>query len=482
MGLVFVRDLTARGETRATPTCASTARSPAWRRSKRAERRGFIRSARAVDLFARLTGQGGHDRVGTYRLSGAASGIGNLRALERPVSQRLRLPSTNWAKRDASLLQRHEVCPADDYMAEVTHPEGRQVAFPLPSGTLEGYLYPDTYDLPPLLGAKAVVDRQLRAFDEKVWEPLGHPADLARILKVASLVELEAGRDDERPIIAGVIENRLRRGMRLQIDASLLYGMGKWRRLRFADYRRLRLPVQPLPARGDCRRPRSARPRSPRSARPSNRRARLPVLCGVAQRAQPVLGDLRGAQAEHRAAQAGVGEGMRDWRSGDFDRARLGGPVRSSRPPTRRRACPRSTCSGSTTAGKRLILLDVDNTLVQWKTEEFSPEVVAWVERAKAMGFGLCIISNTHRLDRLERLRTSLGVETVRGRFKPSRAMFRLALIKFGRRADEAVMVGDQMMTDVLGANRAGIDAIWVRKMEGKEFGGTRINRLIEAS
>ena len=130
--------------------------------------------------------------------------------------------------------------------------------------------------------------------------------------------------------------------------------------------------------------------------------------------------------------------------------------------------------------GKRLILLDVDNTLVQWKTEDFSPEVVAWVERAKAMGFGLCIISNTHRLDRLERLTQKLGVETVRGRFKPSRAMFRLALMKFGLRPDEAVMVGDQMMTDVLGANRAGIDAIWVRKMEGKEFGGTRINRMIE--
>ena len=171
---------------------------------------------------------------------------------------------------------------------------------------------------------------------------------------------------------------------------------------------------------------------------------------------------------------------MSGWRSGDFDRSRLGGSVRHFAPAHAAESLPDIDLQKLYDGGKRLILLDVDNTLVQWKTEAFSPDVVAWVERAKAMGFGLCIISNTHRLDRLERLRTTLGVETVRGRFKPSRAMFRLALIKFGRKADEAVMVGDQMMTDVLGANRAGIDAIWVRKMEGKEFGGTRINRVIE--
>jgi putative flippase GtrA len=58
--------------------------------------------------------------------------------------------------------------------------------------------------------------------------------------------------------------------------------------------------------------------------------------------------------------------------------------------------------------------------------------------------------------------------------------MFRMALDKFKRRREEAIMVGDQMMTDILGANRAGIDAIWVRKMEGREFGGTRINRFVE--
>lgn len=168
------------------------------------------------------------------------------------------------------------------------------------------------------------------------------------------------------------------------------------------------------------------------------------------------------------------------WQSGEFDRQRLHGSVRRFAPAHAAEHLTSIDLDGMWDRGKRLLLLDVDNTLVQWKTEEFAPEVVEWIERAKAKGFDICIISNTRREDRLARLSERLGVSTVRGRFKPSRAMFRLALIKFKRKPEEAIMVGDQMMTDVLGANRSGIDAIWVRKMEGKEFSGTRINRAIE--
>lgn len=168
------------------------------------------------------------------------------------------------------------------------------------------------------------------------------------------------------------------------------------------------------------------------------------------------------------------------WRSGDFDRKRLSGAVRPFAPAQAADHLIQIDLERLWSGGKRLLLLDVDNTLVQWKKEDFAPEVIDWIERAKAMGFGICIISNTRRVERLGRIREALGVETVRGRFKPSRAMFRLALIKFKCKPEHAVMVGDQMMTDIFGANRAGIDAIWVRKMEGEEFKGTRINRAIE--
>jgi HAD superfamily phosphatase (TIGR01668 family) len=130
--------------------------------------------------------------------------------------------------------------------------------------------------------------------------------------------------------------------------------------------------------------------------------------------------------------------------------------------------------------GKRLILLDVDHTIVKWRAEDFPAGVEDWVRRAKAKGFDLCILSNTRNPERLSRLSAKLGIETVRDKFKPSPAMFRLAMIKFKRKPEESIMIGDQIFTDVLGANRCGIDAIWVQKMEGREFAGTKVSRFGE--
>ncbi len=168
------------------------------------------------------------------------------------------------------------------------------------------------------------------------------------------------------------------------------------------------------------------------------------------------------------------------WRSGQFDRGLIHRVWHPFTPAHAADVLEQIDLQLLWDSGKRLLMLDVDNTLVKWRQEDFAEPVLEWIKRAKAMGFDICLVSNTNHLDRLARLRTLLDVETVRGRFKPSRAMFRLALIKFGRKPEEAIMVGDQLFTDVLGANRAGIDAIWVRKMEGREFTVTRFNRIME--
>jgi len=168
------------------------------------------------------------------------------------------------------------------------------------------------------------------------------------------------------------------------------------------------------------------------------------------------------------------------WRSGKFDRGQIHGVFHPFTPAHALDALEEVDLEQLKADGKKLILLDVDNTLVEWKQENFQPDVLEWLERAKSLGFNLCILSNTRRVERLMRITKTLGIETVRGRFKPSRAMYRLALIKFQCKASEAVMIGDQMMTDILGANRAGIDAIWVRQIGHKEFGGTKFNRFIE--
>lgn len=167
------------------------------------------------------------------------------------------------------------------------------------------------------------------------------------------------------------------------------------------------------------------------------------------------------------------------FRTGDFDRTRVG----ALRP-----FCPARALVSITEVslqelkdqGKKLILLDVDHTLVKWKQENFDPTVITWLEEAKALGFQLCILSNTRHPDRLARISEYLKIDYLRGKFKPSREMYLEALTRYSVEPEQAVMIGDQMMTDILGANRSGIDAIWVQKMDGPEFAGTKVNRLIE--
>ena len=131
--------------------------------------------------------------------------------------------------------------------------------------------------------------------------------------------------------------------------------------------------------------------------------------------------------------------------------------------------------------GKRLLLLDVDNTLVRWKAEVFDQEVLDWIAEAKALGFQLCLLSNARRLPRLMRISENLDIPFLRDRFKPSRRMYLQALAKFNARPEETVMIGDQLLTDILGANRAGVEAIWVHRISPHEFIGTRLgNRVLE--
>lgn len=126
-------------------------------------------------------------------------------------------------------------------------------------------------------------------------------------------------------------------------------------------------------------------------------------------------------------------------------------------------------------SGKTLLLLDVDNTLLPWKSTEIPQATLDWVKQAKELGFELCILSNTRHPKRLHHLCEIMEITYLRDKFKPNPRVFHMALEKFKVPAVQAIMIGDQLLTDVWGANRAGIDAIWIKPMARKEFIGTRV-------
>ncbi|MCS6775400.1 MAG: YqeG family HAD IIIA-type phosphatase [Chloroherpetonaceae bacterium] len=125
--------------------------------------------------------------------------------------------------------------------------------------------------------------------------------------------------------------------------------------------------------------------------------------------------------------------------------------------------------------GIRGIILDLDNTLVPWRREEISPDVMAWLTRLKSEGFQLCILSNSVLSRRSERIATLLGCPNVRQARKPRRQGFRRAMEAMGTTPAETAVIGDQMFTDILGGNRSGIYTIMVRPLHSREFLYTRL-------
>lgn len=130
--------------------------------------------------------------------------------------------------------------------------------------------------------------------------------------------------------------------------------------------------------------------------------------------------------------------------------------------------------------GFKALLLDLDNTLLPWQSLEISSNVRNWIVKAGLLGFRVCIVSNTHDPKRLRQIAAQIGVECVHRALKPRSAGFDAALAKLGCARSEAVVVGDQILTDILGGNLAGMYTILVDPMHPREFIGTKISRIAE--
>lgn len=115
--------------------------------------------------------------------------------------------------------------------------------------------------------------------------------------------------------------------------------------------------------------------------------------------------------------------------------------------------------------GIALVLADLDNTLAPYEEPLPSPRLRAWKEQLEEHGVTLFVVSNSRTSRRCPDFCAALGIGCVRHAGKPGVKGFREALKETGRRAEEALMVGDQIFTDTLGANRAGIRTVLVKPL-----------------
>jgi HAD superfamily phosphatase (TIGR01668 family) len=130
--------------------------------------------------------------------------------------------------------------------------------------------------------------------------------------------------------------------------------------------------------------------------------------------------------------------------------------------------------------GVRGIITDLDNTLVGAKEPLATPELIVWLELVKKKGFKVVIVSNNGEL-RVRKFAEPLQIPFIHRAKKPTNAAFHKALQWMELSAEQAVVVGDQLLTDVLGGNRMGLHTILVLPIALLDEGFfTKVNRKIE--
>ncbi len=215
---------------------------------------GLVRDAEVFRLYVRSQGADGKLEAGDYRLRSTMS-VAEIATVLRH------------AKAAASTVTLREGLRAEetaDVLAAGTSQSSAGLLAVMKTGrfdyaalkdkpaaaSLEGYLFPDTYEIAATATPTQVVDLLLKTFDQRVTAAMRQQAaarqqTIFQVLTVASLVEREAQLASERPIIASVYLNRLAKGMALEADSTVQYALGYdskgktwWRTLALDDLRR----------------------------------------------------------------------------------------------------------------------------------------------------------------------------------------------------------------------------------------------------
>jgi UPF0755 protein len=145
----------------------------------------------------------------------------------------------------ADILEENKICKKEEFLSFAEDPIIAE-SFELPGPTLEGYLYPDTYFFHKNTPPEVVIQTMVENF-WKHWEKFREIAEkrkmsLKKVVTLASIVEKEAFYSEEKPIIAAVYLNRLKRKMPLQADPTINYALKDFRRLTYKEYYSVKSP------------------------------------------------------------------------------------------------------------------------------------------------------------------------------------------------------------------------------------------------
>lgn len=202
---------------------------------------GVIKHELPVLAYLKLTGSGKQFKAGEYDFPSPISPRRVIAKLQSGERRLLRLTIVEgWTRWDiANAMAKVPEFKLADANSALTLMDDTSLIQDLDprAKNLEGYLFPDTYEFPPDTLPAQFIEMMVKRFRE-VWKPdwtnmaLTMRMSHREIVTIASLIETEAKLESERPVIASVIYNRLKRDMPLGVDSTVVYASkleGKWR-------------------------------------------------------------------------------------------------------------------------------------------------------------------------------------------------------------------------------------------------------------
>src|SRR3989454_1092519 len=217
---------------------------------------GLVQSPTLFVLAARVLGHDRNLKAGRYTVPVGASIYRILRQLSTGMGKQDMVTIPEGLRSDEISRILAAQCRIDpSRFLALTRDSTLASSLGVPADRLEGYLYPDTYPFYPLLSPEEVVrvmvGRALRVFEEEMGLPGAREGlTLHELVTLASIVEAEASMPSERPRIAAVFYNRLKRGMMLQSDPTVTYALGITRNRVFYSDLNVRSPYNTYRNRG----------------------------------------------------------------------------------------------------------------------------------------------------------------------------------------------------------------------------------------
>lgn len=201
------------------------------------EAKGMMKNTFFTKLYLKLNSSSSEIKPGDYEIPSNTTleNFINMLVEGKVATYKVTFPEGFTIEKMADRLQSEGVMNADVFLTAVKN-------YPLPSYikpnperryNLEGFLYPDTYDIPKNATADDIISMMLNQFQKEMLQAQQNTgvkvneADYQKYVTIASMIEGEAQTQKDRELVSSVIENRTAKDMKLQLDATVLYALGE---------------------------------------------------------------------------------------------------------------------------------------------------------------------------------------------------------------------------------------------------------------